>query len=96
MDFELSEEHRMLKELVARFVADALVPLEPNVLERESSGEGAGLTESERKPIPETPENARRLGGDGELEVTLEPTDGSPVSEPSGPVVFRGGLEGSG
>jgi alkylation response protein AidB-like acyl-CoA dehydrogenase len=59
MDFELSEEHRMLKELVARFVADALVPLEPNVLERESRGEGAGLTESERKPIDA---KARELG----------------------------------
>ena len=59
MDFELSEEHRMLKELVARFVADALVPLEPDVLERESRGEGAGLTESERKPIDA---KARELG----------------------------------
>jgi acyl-CoA dehydrogenase len=59
MDFELSEEHRMLKELVARFVADALVPLEPKVLERESRGEGAGLTESERKPIDA---KARELG----------------------------------
>jgi acyl-CoA dehydrogenase len=59
MDFELGEEHRMLKELVARFVADALLPLEPKVLERESRGEGAGLTESERKPIDA---KARELG----------------------------------
>jgi acyl-CoA dehydrogenase len=59
MDFELSEEHRMLKGLVARFVADALMPLEPKVLERESRGEGAGLTESERKPIDA---KARELG----------------------------------
>jgi alkylation response protein AidB-like acyl-CoA dehydrogenase len=59
MDFELSEEHRMLKELVTRFVADALMPLEPKVLERESRGEGAGLTESERKPIDA---KARELG----------------------------------
>jgi acyl-CoA dehydrogenase len=59
MDFELSEEHRMLKELVARFVADALMPLEPKVLEREGRGEGAGLTESERKPIDA---KARGLG----------------------------------
>jgi acyl-CoA dehydrogenase len=59
MDFELSEEHRMLKALVARFVADALMPLEPKVLERESRGEGAGLTESERKPIDA---KARELG----------------------------------
>jgi alkylation response protein AidB-like acyl-CoA dehydrogenase len=59
MDFELSEEHRMLKELVTRFVAAALMPLEPKVLERESRGEGAGLTESERKPIDA---KARELG----------------------------------
>jgi len=59
MDFELGEEHRMLKELVARFVGDALMPLEPKVLERESRGEGAGLTESERKPIDA---KARELG----------------------------------
>ena len=59
MDFELSEEHRMLKELVARFVADALVPLEPAVLERESRGEGAALTEAEHKPIDA---KARELG----------------------------------
>jgi alkylation response protein AidB-like acyl-CoA dehydrogenase len=59
MDFELGEEHRMLKELVARFVADALLPLEPSVLERESRGEGAALTEAERKPIDA---KARELG----------------------------------
>ena len=28
MDFELAEEHRMLKDLVARFVKDELMPLE--------------------------------------------------------------------
>jgi alkylation response protein AidB-like acyl-CoA dehydrogenase len=59
MDFELGEEHRMLKDLVARFVADALLPLEPSVLERESRGEGAALTEAERKPIDA---KARELG----------------------------------
>ncbi len=59
MDFELSEEHRMLKELVARFTADALIPLEPKVLERESRGEAAGLTEAERMPIDA---KARELG----------------------------------
>jgi len=59
MDFELGEEHRMLKELVARFVADALMPLEPSVLEREARGEGTGLTEAERLPIDA---KARELG----------------------------------
>ena len=54
------------------------------------------LPQSERKRIAVTPENARLLGGDGELEVTLEPTGGSPAPGPSGPVLFRAGLEGSG
>ena len=43
LDFELSEEHRMLKDLVARFVRDELTPLEGKVLEREASGGGLGL-----------------------------------------------------
>src|ERR1700680_4088455 len=51
MDFELSEEHRMLKELVARFVRDELMPLERAVLEREARGEEGRLTETERPPI---------------------------------------------
>jgi acyl-CoA dehydrogenase len=50
MDFELSEEHRMLKDLVARFVKDELMPLEAGVLTREAEGKGLGLggTEHER------------------------------------------------
>ena len=43
MDFELAEEHRMLKDLVARFVSDELMPLEPAVLAREAEGKGLGL-----------------------------------------------------
>lgn len=37
MNFELDEEHRMLKDLVARFVRDELIPLEGAVLAREAS-----------------------------------------------------------
>ncbi|HYM33621.1 MAG TPA: acyl-CoA dehydrogenase family protein, partial [Candidatus Cybelea sp.] len=51
MDFQLSEENRMLKELVARFVRDELMPLEKAVLEREASGQGAVLTREETKRI---------------------------------------------
>jgi acyl-CoA dehydrogenase len=51
MEFALAEEHRMLKDLVARFVRDELLPLEKNVLERDANGEGAHLTESERKKV---------------------------------------------
>jgi acyl-CoA dehydrogenase len=43
MEFELAEEHRMLKDLVARFVKDELLPLEPEVLKREADGGGLGL-----------------------------------------------------
>lgn len=51
MDFDLDEDHRMLKELVARFVRDELMPLERAVLEREAAGQGAVLTEEERAPL---------------------------------------------
>ena len=54
------------------------------------------LPQSARKRIPVTSENARLLAGGGELEVTLEPAGGSPAPGPSGPVLFRGTLEGSG
>lgn len=51
MDFELSEEHRMLQDLVQRFVNDELMPLEPEVLAREVRGEGVALTVAERDRI---------------------------------------------
>ena len=43
MEFELLEEHRMLKDLVGRFVRDELTPLEGKVLAREADGRGLGL-----------------------------------------------------
>ncbi|QEH81855.1 acyl-CoA dehydrogenase [Sphingomonas sp. C8-2] len=43
MDFALSDEQRMLKELVARFVADELLPLEAGLLQREAAGEDLAL-----------------------------------------------------
>jgi len=54
------------------------------------------LPRSGRKPIAVTPVNARLLGGEGELMITLEPVGGAPGLGPSGPAVFRGSLEGSG
>jgi acyl-CoA dehydrogenase len=51
MDFDLSEEHRMLKDLVARFVRDELMPLEPKVLARDAAGEGARITKEEKEKI---------------------------------------------
>jgi acyl-CoA dehydrogenase len=51
MDFDLSEEHRMLKELVARFVRDELMPLESKVLARDAAGQGAHLVKGEKAHI---------------------------------------------
>jgi acyl-CoA dehydrogenase len=49
--FELSEEHRMLQELVAKFVDRDLIPLEKNVLAREMSGQKSALTPEEDERI---------------------------------------------
>jgi len=51
MDFELAEEFRMLRDLVARFVEEHLYPLEPAVLEREAAGDGAYITPDERAAL---------------------------------------------
>ncbi|HEY3886984.1 MAG TPA: acyl-CoA dehydrogenase family protein [Caulobacteraceae bacterium] len=59
MDFEIAEEHRMLKDLVAHFVADELMPLEPAVLAREDAGQGLGIGEAERQRIDEV---SKKLG----------------------------------
>ena len=59
MDFELAEEHRMLKDLVARFVRDELMPLEPAVLVREAEGKGLGLGPAEHKRLDDI---SRSLG----------------------------------
>jgi acyl-CoA dehydrogenase len=59
MDFELSEEHRMLKDLVARFVRDELMPLEAGVLAREADGQGLGVGPAEHKRLDEV---SRTLG----------------------------------
>ncbi|HWS74855.1 MAG TPA: acyl-CoA dehydrogenase [Quisquiliibacterium sp.] len=51
MNFELPEEHRMLQDLVARFVREELIPLEPVVLAREAAGQGLGLTPEEERRL---------------------------------------------
>jgi len=51
MDFELSEEHRMLKDLVHRFVEDELMPLEAGVLDREAKGQGLSIGPKETARI---------------------------------------------
>lgn len=51
MDFELAEDHRLLQDLVARFVREMLMPLERQVLERDAQGQGAYLSHEERDRI---------------------------------------------
>src|SRR6478752_2308883 len=47
MMFELPEEHRMLQDLVAKFVDRELIPLEKAVLAREMSGQKSALSAEE-------------------------------------------------
>ncbi|MBU1375366.1 MAG: acyl-CoA dehydrogenase family protein [Alphaproteobacteria bacterium] len=47
MHFELAEEHRMLKDLVAKFVRDELMPLEADVMAREAEGKGLYLPDAD-------------------------------------------------
>ena len=59
MDFTLSEEQQMLRDLVARFVRDNLIPLEPAVLAREAEGEDKAIPAADRERIDA---RARELG----------------------------------
>jgi acyl-CoA dehydrogenase len=49
--FELAEEHRMLQDLVAKFVTQELLPLERAVMAREAGGGKVALTEAEEAPL---------------------------------------------
>jgi alkylation response protein AidB-like acyl-CoA dehydrogenase len=51
MHFELDEDHRMLADLVQRFVRDHLMPLEPAVMAREAATGDADLTHEERASL---------------------------------------------
>jgi acyl-CoA dehydrogenase len=69
VDFELSDEDRMLKDLVHRFVHDALMPLEANVLRREAAGEGVSLTDDEGRRIDELSRNLGLWGLDAPKDI---------------------------
>ena len=69
MDFELAEEHRMLKDLVERFVADELMPLEAGVLAREAEGKGLGLSAAEHKRLDEVSKSLGLWGLDAPEDV---------------------------
>ncbi|MSP30395.1 MAG: acyl-CoA dehydrogenase [Acetobacteraceae bacterium] len=49
--FELAEEHRMLQELVEKFVDRELIPLEKSVLAREASGGKVSLPEDQEQVL---------------------------------------------
>ena len=49
--FELPEEHRMLQELVAKFIERDVMPLEKLTLAREASGQSSGLPEAEEAAL---------------------------------------------
>lgn len=51
MNFELDEDHRMIADLVRRFVEDELVPLEAGVLDRAIAGEEVQLTAEETERV---------------------------------------------
>ena len=51
MPLDMAEEHRMLQDLVAKFVDDELMPLESKVIEREIAGLAAAFIFS-RRPLP--------------------------------------------
>lgn len=53
MNFELDGEHRMLKELVARFTREELIPLEAAVLRREAHGGQLMLEPDEHRALDE-------------------------------------------
>jgi acyl-CoA dehydrogenase len=69
MNFELIEEHRMLKDLVARFVKDELMPLEAGVLAREADGKGLGIGEAEQKRLDEVSKSLGLWGLDAPEDV---------------------------
>ena len=62
MHFDLLDEHRMLQDLVRRFVASELMPLESAVLRREVEGDGPHLTHEEQTRI-DTASHAMGLWG---------------------------------
>jgi acyl-CoA dehydrogenase len=69
VDFALSDEHRMLKELVARFVQDELMPLEAGVLAREADGKGLGIGAAENARLDEVSKSLGLWGLDAPEDV---------------------------
>jgi alkylation response protein AidB-like acyl-CoA dehydrogenase len=69
MNFDLASEHQMLKELVARFVRDELIPLEPAVLAREATGGRFMLSAEEQKALDKRSKELGLWGLDAPTEM---------------------------
>lgn len=69
MNFDLDDDHRMLAELVQRFVRDHLMPLEPAVLGREAAGGDSELTADERAVLDAVSKDMGLWGLDAPEEV---------------------------
>jgi acyl-CoA dehydrogenase len=69
MDFELAEEHRMLKDLVARFVREELIPLEPAVIARDAAGQGSHLSPEEHARLDKIVHDLGLYGLDAPADV---------------------------
>jgi acyl-CoA dehydrogenase len=68
MDFELSEEHRMIKDLAEQFVRDGLMPYENAVLKRDAEGKGAGLSPEEKAKVDKFSQELGLWGLDAPVE----------------------------
>ena len=69
MEFELAEEHRMLKDLVANFVRDELMPLEAGVMAREAEGKGLGIGEDDHARLDKRAHDLGLFGLDAPEDV---------------------------
>lgn len=69
MNFELDEEHRMLKDLVRKFVESELMPLEGSVFAREAAGQGYKLTSEEQGRVDAVSRDLGLWGLDAPEEV---------------------------
>ena len=69
MNFDLEEEHRMLKDLVASFVKEELLPLESTLLKREAAGGRWDLSDEERSRLDAASKERGLWGLDAPVEM---------------------------
>jgi acyl-CoA dehydrogenase len=68
MEFSLSDEHRMIRDLARRFVEDQLMPLEPAILDRVARGEEGAMTTPERQAVDDVAKSMGLWGLDAPLD----------------------------